>query len=475
MDTPVDAAVFDVIVVGAGMAGHCAALAAAQAGGQVALLEKTPRYGGSTAMCGGAFAFAGTDIQKDKGIPDSPELLEEDLMKAGKHRNDRALVHTYATLQHDAYRWLQGLGIAFDQVSLSGSQSVPRNHGTDPKAALALLHRYALEAGVDFRTGHAASRLLTAGEGATRRVIGLELADGQRLHARGGVILATGGFSRAADIVERFVPELRAARPMGGEGNTGDGLRMAWALGADMADMGHAKGTFGAPVEAPLPGHEDRAPRIVSAMYRGAIVVNRLGRRFVDESVSYKVIGDRCLHQPGVVAFQVFDQTVMDQSSPLPSVADYRAALAAGMIKQADSLDALAAVLGIDVDGLRETVRRYNAACDGREPDEYGRVSLSTGYGKPTRLERGPFYGIACTTGLTSTYCGVRTDTTARVLDVFGQPIAGLYAAGEVTGGFHGETYMSGSSLGKGCVFGRLAAADAVRAAKASREPLASR
>ncbi len=83
--------------------------------------------------------------------------------------------------------------------------------------------------------------------------------------------------------------------------------------------------------------------------------------------------------------------------------------------------------------------------------------------------------GVSEAAGLTSTYCGVRTDTTARVLDVFGQPIAGLYAAGEVTGGFHGETYMSGSSLGKGCVFGRLAAADAVRAAKASREPLASR
>ena len=208
-------------------------------------------------------------------------------------------------------------------------------------------------------------------------------------------------------------------------------------------------------------------------IYASSAAVYGGGRRFVDESVSYKVIGDRCLQQPGVVAFQVFDQAVMDQSSPLPSVADYRAALAAGMIKQADTLGALAAVLGIDVEGLRQTVQRYNAACDGTEPDEFGRVSLSTGYGKPTRVERGPFYGIACTTGLTSTYCGVRTDTTARVLDVFGQPIAGLYAAGEVTGGFHGETYMSGSSLGKGCVFGRLAAADAVNAAHAARADLA--
>ena len=453
---------FDLVAVGAGMAGHCTALAGAQAGARVALLEKTGQYGGSTAMCGGALAFAGTDIQRERGIADSAELLEEDLMKAGRYRNDRALVHEYAVRQHDAYRWLQGLGIPFDQVSLSGSQSVPRNHGTDPKAALALLHRHALASGrVDFRTHAAARRLLTEGEGDARRVVGVELADGTPLRARGGVVLATGGFSRAADLVERFVPQLRAARPMGGEGNTGDGLRMAWALGADLVDMGHAKGTFGAPVEAPAPGHEGRAPRIVSAMYRGAIVVNRGGRRFVDESVSYKVIGDRCLQQDGAVAFQVFDQQVMDQSSPLPSVADYAAALAAGQLRTAPTLAALAGELGIDAARLQRTVERYNAACDGREPDEWGRTSLSTGFGRPTRVERGPFYGIACTTGLTSTYCGLRTDTTGRVLDVFGRVIPGLYAMGELVGGFHGETYMSGSSLGKGCVFGRIAAADA--------------
>lgn len=452
---------FDLIVVGAGMAGHCTALAGAQAGACVLLLEKTAACGGSTAMCGGAFAFAGTDIQAVMGVADSAELLEEDLMKAGGYFNDRAIVHTYAVRQHGSYRWLQGLGIPFDQVSLSGSQSVPRNHSTDPREALRLLHRHALEAGVTLRTSAAAARLLTRGEGAARRVTGVQLADGQPLRARGGVVLTTGGFSRAADIVDRFAPELRAARPMGGEGNTGDGLRMAWALGADMADMGFAKGTFGAPVRSPSPGHENSAPRILSAMYKGAIVVNLAGRRFVDESVSYKVIGDRCLQQNGAVAFQVFDQAVMDQSSPLPSVSDYRAALAAGLIEQADTPAALAQALGIDVDGFAATLARYNAARDGNGADEMGRRSLGTGYGTPARIERAPFYGVACTTGLTSTYCGLRTDTGARVLDVFGEPIAGLYAAGEVTGGFHGASYMSGSSLAKGCVFGRIAAAGA--------------
>ena len=131
---------FDVVVIGAGMAGHCAALEAAQRGARALLLEKTAAYGGSTMMCGGAFAFAGTEIQKKMAIPDSAELLERDLLNAGKHRNDAALVHVYAEKQYEAYEWLMALGLRFDMVSLSGSQSVPRNHSIDPVHAIKLLH-----------------------------------------------------------------------------------------------------------------------------------------------------------------------------------------------------------------------------------------------------------------------------------------------------------------------------------------------
>lgn len=467
MNMSKNASRYDVIVVGAGMAGHCAALEAARLGADVLLLEKTEQYGGSTRMCGGAFAFAGTTIQQQRGIDDTAELLEEDLMKAGKYRNDRSLVHTYARHQHEAYQWLQALGLCFDQVSLSGAQSVPRNHSIDPVLALETLHRAALEAGVSYRDNARVERLLTESSSDTRQVVGVRLESGDELLATGGVVIATGGFSRSRELVERFVPHLRAALPMGGHGNTGDGLKMAWALGADLVDMAYAKGTFGAPVSEPTANPED-APRLISAMYRGAIVVNAHGRRFCNESISYKAIGDLCLQQENALAFQIFDQTVMDQSAPLPTVVNFRGGLECGLVKQADSLENLAQQLGVNADALHLTVERYNQACAGLAEDEFGRTSLSTGYGKPTPVQTAPFYGYACTTGLTSTYCGLHVDTHARVLDVYETPITGLYATGEVMGGFHGETYMSGSSLAKGCIFGRLASQHAVERGQSS-------
>ncbi|RZI77314.1 MAG: FAD-dependent oxidoreductase [Variovorax sp.] len=454
---------YDVLVVGAGMAGHCAALEAARLGASVILLEKMPVYGGSTAMCGGAFAFAGTRVQKEQGIADTPELLEQDLLTCGHHANDPQVVHAYAEHQYEAYRWLEALGLDFDNVTLNGGQSMPRLHSLDPKHMLRVLHQALLDAGGNFRANAGVRRLLTSGDDAERRVIGVELSSGEHVMSRHGVIIATGGFSRSRELVARFAPHLADAKPMGGEGNTGDGLRMAWALGADLVDMGFTKGTFGAPATTPLPGKEKLAPHLVHTMYKGGIVVNTNGARFVNESLSYKVIGEECLKQPGRIGVQVFDQRIMDQSAPFPTVDDYNSALEAGLIKRADSLDELAVLLGLPPQALTATVARYNAAAEGRGGDEMGRDCLTAGYGTVPTLSAAPFYGIACTTGLNSTYCGLRTDAGARVLDVFGQPLLGLYATGEVMGGLHGASYLSGSSLAKGCIFGRLAAQDVCR------------
>ena len=113
---------------------------------------------------------------------------------------------------------------------------------------------------------------------------------------------------------------------------------------------------------------------------------------------------------------------------------------------------------GIDPAGLAATVQRYNSNIEkGVTDPEFGRTSINSGSGKLVKIETGPFYLFPATARLIATYCGVKVDTKARVIDVFGNPIPGLYACGEMTGGFHGAAYMTGSSWGKTMAFGRIA------------------
>jgi fumarate reductase flavoprotein subunit len=424
----------------------------------VILLEKMPDYGGSTAMSGGAFCFTGTDVQKANGIEDSLELLEKDLLDSGHHLNDPRVVRAYVEHQYDSYRWLEKLGLVFDNVTLNGGQSAPRLHSLDPRQMLERLHDALASRGGQYRANAGVARLLTEETNKVRHVVGVELSAGGHIGAKRGVVLATGGFARSSEMIARFVPHLLNARRMGGAGSTGDGLRMAWALGADLVDMGFTKATYGTPATQPHPGKEHLAPLLVHTMYKGGIIVNRKGERFTDESTSYKMISEECLRQPDGIGIQVFGQEVMDQSAPFPIVDNYRDALEAGLIVQADSIAELADKVGVPPPALEHTVQQFNAFCDGKEPDRFGRTSLTGGYGKPPAIRGTKFYAIACANGLNSTFAGLHTDADARVLDVFGQVIPGLYAAGEVMGGFHGASYLSGSSLPKGCIFGRLAA-----------------
>jgi fumarate reductase flavoprotein subunit len=436
-------------VIGAGLAGFCASLAALSAGAEVTLLEKQQEVGGSTVLSGGAMAFAGTAEQTAAGIADSPEQLRDDLLRVGEHRNDPALVEAYVAAQAGTHAWLRAQGVRFTSVQLGGGQSVPRSNRVDTRQLIgALRARAEAEPRFTLRVGLGARRLLVE----QGRVVGAALADGGMARAGCGVVLASGGFSRNEALLALFAPAQRKALRIGGRGNVGDGLRMAWALGAGLADIGYIRGTFGTHPEA---GPEQLA--IIHPIYKGAIAVNRQGRRFVDESVSYKIIGDACLQQPGALAFQVFDQPIMDLSVPGVATSDMRAGLEDGRVLQAPSLEALAARCGIDAAGLLETVARYNAEVARGRDEAFGREAVAGGYGALRPIATAPFYAFPSTSVVLATYGGLSVDPAMRVLDVFGAPIPGLYAAGEVTGGLHGAAYMTGSSLGKSAIFGRIA------------------
>src|SRR3954453_19285488 len=126
----------DVIVVGGGLAGYCAAVEEGKQGARVLLLERERAIGGATVLSGGSFAFAGTDLQRQHGHHDSPEMLFDDLRSVGGYRNDEALGRTYAERQLDTYRWLGELGVKFERLFIASGQSVPRAHSRNPREVL---------------------------------------------------------------------------------------------------------------------------------------------------------------------------------------------------------------------------------------------------------------------------------------------------------------------------------------------------
>lgn len=445
--------IYDLVVIGSGIAGQTAATSAAEAGLSVVLLEKTQSLGGSSAMSGGFFAFSGTEEQAAEGIADSAELFLKDMLESGGGVNDQALLETYLAHQDETYSWLKNQGVTFRALEISSGQSAARSHNSAITEVLTTLHRNFTSHGGETRLNHQATRLVRDESGMVTGVL-VSTPEGESLfRSRGGVVLATGGFSRSVELLRTFAPEQLAAIPYGGTGNTGDGLKMAWKLGAGVADMAYVTATYGSHPETGEEFHE-----LLTAYYMGAIVVNRSGRRFMNESQSYKVLGREVLKQPEGLGFQIFDAKVRAKSHPGIPLNDIDMLENIGHVHKADSLEELADVAGIDAAGLLETVTRYNASVSGEQADEVGRTNLCNGVGELSPLDQAPFYAYPAKALMTTTYCGITINTQAQVVDIDGDLIDGLYAIGEVTGGFHGAAYMTGTSLGKGAVFGRIVA-----------------
>lgn len=448
----------DVVVIGGGIAGLSAALAAAENGAETVLLEKQPLLGGSTAMSGGLFAFADTEEQHAQGISDSPERLQQDLRDVGGARNDVRLLEAYAGRQSEVQEWIKSKGIAFGTIKLGAGQSVARSHHTSIHELLKTFRVAFLDTGRGrILPEHRAVRLDR--EGSRVCAVEADSPEGRiRFDVRGGVVIATGGFSRSKELLETFAPSQAGALPYGGLGNTGDGLRMAWRLGAGFRDMGYVSGTYGS--------HPETGPEqneLLCSFYMGGIIVNKDGQRFVDESLSYKVIGDACLRQPAGLGYQVFDAQVRAKSAPGVALSDIDFLEDKGRLFIADTVEELASAAGIDGPELVKTIERYNEDVRRGQADEFGRDSLCNHVGERLQITEAPFYAYPAMTMMTSTYCGLTITPNAEVVDVEGSIIEGLYAAGEVTGGFHGLAPMTGASLGMGAMFGRTAGYEAAR------------
>ncbi|MFJ7729225.1 flavocytochrome c [Neobacillus sp. NPDC097160] len=444
---------YDLVILGGGLAGICAAVEAGEQGAYVLLLEKQDTLGGSTVLSSGYMAFAATDMQDAAGIIDSTESLLADMMEVGGGVNDPTLVSTYGRHQHETYSWLVDHGIEFRALEAVSGHSVPRGHIIDPHQAIQSLYRIVkMLPNVTVRFNAPAKRMLKNTEGRIDRVLYEFEGEELRVLASKGVILASGGFAKSEELLQQFAPQLNGALRIGGAGNQGDGLKMAWEHGAWVQDLPYLNGTFGF--------HPTASGAVKSqglAFYKGGIIVNQLGKRFVNESISYKLLGKAAFEQPDQITYQVWDQTVMDKSVFDDPLYDLELLRRRRLLYVTDTLEELADCIDVPLEVLEETISRYNHGIQTGEDPDFGRKTLTHNYGKPTPIEKAPFYAFDSTVAMLATYAGIAVNAAGQVVNSYKEPILGLYAAGEITGGFHGAGYMTGSSLGKAVVFGRLA------------------
>lgn len=471
---------YDVVVAGCGVAGLSAAVAAAQAGARVAVLERSPveDRGGQSRWTEAYLRMKSHEAVSDdfemhlaengSGRID-PELVEQAAIDSRGSSLTRALsladpnvIERFATAAPATIAWLKALGARFDFLPTQFlTKSQPRLLPVGGGQALVdVLAAQAEKLGVTFLYETTARSLV---QDETGRVSGVIVsARGQgRYTLLGEVVLACGGFEGNSEMMTRYIgPRAVHLRPIckGGYYNRGEGIQMALDVGA--APCGEFGSYHAEPVD-PRSGVSE--PSIFIFPY--GILVNVDGERFVDEASNtvdacYEPITRRIFEQRNGMAWVVLDARHM-------RIPNYRLGIRTDKAPfVADTIEELAHRIDVPADRLRATVDRYNAACGGADwrPLELDGVRTE-GLHPPKSnwacpIAEAPFHAYPIISANVFTFGGLKIDTEARVVDGDGEPIAGLYAAGEIVGLYYGN-YTGATSVLKGMVFGRIAGAHA--------------
>jgi fumarate reductase flavoprotein subunit len=438
------------LIVGAGAAGLCAALAAKEAGVDAVLIERDAVPAGSTALSAGLIPAAGTRFQRAKGIADSPQLFAADIQRKAKGEANAAVVNAVAQGAGVLIEWLTDrYGLPFDVIDNFNypGHSAMRMHGLPTRTGLELINRLrsAAEASdISILCERAADALLTGPDGHIR---GVEIVAGDGTRERIGcqaLILACNGYGGNPELVRRFIPEMADALYFGHPGNRGDAVIWGDALGAQLAHLGayQGHGSVATPHNILITW---------AVIMQGGIQINRDGRRFCDESQGYSEQAAEVLRQPGAVAWSVFDARIAEVARQFE---DFRDAERAGAIITGGSVEAIAAVMHVPAATIASEWAEVEALKASGGQDRFGRQFT------PAQRCVPPFHAVKVTGALFHTQGGLAINAAGRVKRPDGTIFPNLFAAGGAAAGVSGSTaaaYLSGNGLLTATVLGRLA------------------
>ena len=433
----------DVVVIGAGGAGMDAAITASDEGASVILLEQMNYAGGNTVRAEGGMNAAETVTQKAQGIEDSVESMIEDTMAGGKQKNDPELVRYLAEHSAETIDWLTSLGMDMSDVAQGAGAAAPRTHRSAGGAKIGsvlvpVLLENLQERNIPILYQTKATELLTE----DGKITGVKAVDknGQELVFRANaVVIATGGFGANEEMIVSYRPDLAGFKTTNHPGANGSGILLAQAVGADTVDMDQIQTN---------PTAEVTTTTVISETVRGngAIFLNQEGKRFVNEMLTRDVLSEAILSLPEKYTYLVFDQNTFDSMKALQE--NYEN----GIVTKGETIEELAGLLDIDADTMKASLEQWNDFVAAKNDEEFGRDT-----GMDADLSQAPYYAIKVAPAVHHTMGGIKINTLTEVIDVDGNVIPGLYAAGEVTGGVHGANRLGGNAITDINVFGRQA------------------
>jgi fumarate reductase flavoprotein subunit len=465
----------DVVVAGGGAGGLCAAIAAAEAGAEVILLEKAGQpqcHGFGVESVNSRWAIENGQEE------DKFEWIQERMFDRSGNRADQRLVTLYFEESGKTVDWLKDMAVKAGLASAESSTFTVPTLGFGMTGVAQFLVSAAEDHGVDVRFETPALQLVSSSDGRITGVIAQDLrGDYIQCNANKGVILCTGGYGCNPEMVEKYIPILKDGYfcnykpvpytpepdvPMPSGTATGDGIKMGLWVGAEIDEIPHAANTFDQWIV-------DRPEFNEESLTRQAwLTVNLLGERFVNEDTEKNYQANAFLVQPGKRVWVVFDSKWPDDTarmnmqacemmmSPFHDPEQVQELIDRDIIKSADTIEELAQKMDMPVETFKATVGRYN---------ELARLGEDLDFGKRpeclTTIEEPPLYACKVGTALLVTGGGLKTNTKLQVLDPDREVIPGLYAAGNDAGGFFAKDWYGGTSIGRAATWGRLAGTNA--------------